>query len=180
MSCAVTRMVCSERRTLPSRTVATLSLCATVTMSGCSLNENDEVRAATWSPSISAIELSNSSVSPSEKYSCSLSPLKFTNGSTAIECGGGAKATETAECFEIQKYVAAAKMSSAATASSNGFHCRDAGTRSPIPGVALDTALNGDSSDDSRCLMRSTNARGAWPPGRRVHCTSCNLSGTEA
>src|SRR5258708_37329571 len=29
--------VCAERRTLPSRTAATLSLCATVTMSGCSL-----------------------------------------------------------------------------------------------------------------------------------------------
>src|ERR1700741_4380723 len=41
---------------------------------------------------MSASELSSSSVSPSEKYSCSLSPLKLTNGSTAMECGGGLKA----------------------------------------------------------------------------------------
>ena len=50
------------------------------------------MRAATCSSLISASELSSSSVSPSEKYSCSLSPLRFTNGSTAIECGGGLKA----------------------------------------------------------------------------------------
>src|SRR5690349_5630372 len=46
MSCAVMRTLCADRRTLPSSTVATLSLCATVAMSGCSLNEKDEVRAA--------------------------------------------------------------------------------------------------------------------------------------
>src|ERR1700732_1168551 len=96
-------MVCAERRTLPSRTAPTLSLWATVAMSGCSLNENEEVRAATCSSLISASELSSSSVSPSEKYSCSLSPLRFTNGSTAIECGGGAKgAAEGGRGFEIQ------------------------------------------------------------------------------
>jgi hypothetical protein len=33
-------------------------------------------------------ELSSSSVMPSEKYSCFASPLMFTNGRTAIECGG--------------------------------------------------------------------------------------------
>src|SRR6516225_11619468 len=38
-----------------------------------------------------ARELRISSVNPSEKYSCSLSPLMFTNGSTAMECGGGLK-----------------------------------------------------------------------------------------
>src|SRR5215831_20593503 len=92
MSCAVTRTVLAERRTLPSSTAPTLSLCATVAMSGCSLNEKDEVRAATCSSLISARELSSSSVNPSEKYSCSLSPLRFTNGSTAMECGGGLKA----------------------------------------------------------------------------------------
>src|ERR1700682_698924 len=85
-------MVCAERRTLPSSTAPTFSLWATVAMSGCSLNENEDVRAATCSPLISASELSSSSVSPSEKYSCSLSPLRFTNGSTAIECGGGGNA----------------------------------------------------------------------------------------
>src|ERR1700758_1433636 len=56
------------------------------------LNEKEEVRAATCSSLISARELSSSSVRPSEKYSWSLSPLMFTNGSTAIECGGGLKA----------------------------------------------------------------------------------------
>src|SRR5215469_2280328 len=66
-------------------------------MSGCSLaNENDEVRAATCSSLILESELSSSSVSPSEKYSCSLSPLMFTNGSTATECGGGLKAAAVA------------------------------------------------------------------------------------
>ena len=49
------------------------------------------MRAATCSPLIRESELRSSSVSPSEKYSCSLSPLMFTNGSTAIECGGGLK-----------------------------------------------------------------------------------------
>ena len=60
------------------------------------LNENAEVRAATWSSLISLRELSSSSVRPSEKYYCSLSRLIFTKGSTAIECGGGAKAADLA------------------------------------------------------------------------------------
>src|SRR4029077_4904178 len=87
-------MVCADRRTLPSRTEATFSLCATVPMSGCApWNENDEVRAATCSSLIWDREFSSSSVSPSEKYSWLGSPLMFTNGSTAIECGGGVNAT---------------------------------------------------------------------------------------
>src|ERR1700689_143772 len=91
------RMVCADRRTLPSKTAPTLSLCATVEMSGCSpWNENDDVRAATCSSLIRESELSSSSVSPSEKYCCCLSPLTFTNGSTAIECGGGVKAASVA------------------------------------------------------------------------------------
>src|SRR5580692_11474443 len=56
------------------------------------LKVNDEVRAATCKSGIATSELSNSSDSPSEKYSCFGSPLMFTNGSTAIECGGGADA----------------------------------------------------------------------------------------
>src|SRR5207302_8189210 len=60
MSCAVIRMVCAERRTLPSRTAPTLSLWATVAMSGCSLNENEEVRAATCNLLISARPLHRS------------------------------------------------------------------------------------------------------------------------
>src|SRR5262249_35879084 len=87
------RTVCPERRTLPSNTVPTFNLWATSEISGCSLNEKDEVAAATSIPSMCVSELSSSSVSPSEKYSCSLSPLKLTNGSTAMECEDGAKAT---------------------------------------------------------------------------------------
>ena len=67
INCAVMRIVCAERRTLPSRTAPTFSLRATVAMSGCSLKENEEVRAATCSSLIWASELSSSSVSPSEK-----------------------------------------------------------------------------------------------------------------
>src|ERR1700737_1206649 len=54
------------------------------------LKVNDDVRAATCRSGMATSELSNSSESPSEKYSCFGSPLIFTNGSTAIECGGAA------------------------------------------------------------------------------------------
>ena len=91
-NCVVMRTVCPARRTLPSNTAPTLSLCAMVVMSGCSpWKENDDVRAATCSSLRRERELRSSSVRPSENYSCSLSPLIFTNGSTAIECGGGLK-----------------------------------------------------------------------------------------
>src|SRR4029077_15692463 len=94
-------MVCPDRRTLPSRTEATFNLCATVVMSGCApWNENDEVRAATCSSLIRDREFSSSSVSPSEKYSWLGSPLMFTNGSTAIECGGGLKVAPVPELRE--------------------------------------------------------------------------------
>jgi hypothetical protein len=67
INCAVMRIVFAERRTLPSSTAPTFSLWATVAMSGCSLKENEEVRAATYSSLISESELRSSSVSPSEK-----------------------------------------------------------------------------------------------------------------
>src|SRR5215469_16810545 len=60
------------------------------------LNEKEDVRAETCSSLIRASELRISSVRPSEKYSCSLSPLMFTNGSTAMECDGGLKAAALA------------------------------------------------------------------------------------
>src|SRR5579872_4387031 len=152
-------------------------------MSGCSLNEKEEVRAATCSPSISASELRSSSVSPSEKYCCSLSPLKFTNGSTATECGGGAKAAaDGVKCLEIQKYAGAAKTTTAMAtiATSGGFDRRDARTGSLIAAVAPDPALIGDSSGDSRRFIRSTKLGGVSPAGRRVHCTCRKRSGTSA
>src|SRR5205807_7722413 len=93
MSCVVMRIVWAERRTLPSRTAPTFSLRAIVPMSASfPLNEKADVRAETCNSLMRVREFSISSVSPSEKYSCSLSPLMFTNGNTAIECGGGEKA----------------------------------------------------------------------------------------
>src|SRR6201987_395632 len=139
------RRVFAERRTLPSRTAPTFSLRAIVPMSVfVPLNENAEVRAATCSSLIAASELRSSSVSPSEKYSCSLSPLRFTNGSTARECGGGLKAAaDGVKCFEIQKYASATTTTTATVASSTGFDLRDARTGSLGPGAAPDTALTG-------------------------------------
>src|SRR5215470_4047957 len=115
------RTVCPERRTLPSRIAPTFSLCAMVPTSvSLPLNEKEDVRAVTCSSLTRTSALRISSVSPSEKYSCFLSPLMFTNGSTAIECGGGLKpatsaaagaavcvgdaATDVggAECFQIE------------------------------------------------------------------------------
>src|SRR5580658_5203211 len=97
MSCAVMRTVWPERRTLPSRTAPTLSLWAIVPRSmSFPWKEKADVRAATCSPLISARELRSSSVRPSEKYSCSLSPLMLMNGSTATECAGGLKAATLA------------------------------------------------------------------------------------
>ena len=58
-------------------------------MSSCfPLKANAEVRAVTFNPGICARALMISSARPSLKYSCSLSPLMLTNGSTAIDgCG---------------------------------------------------------------------------------------------
>jgi len=68
------RIVCAERRTLPSSTAPTFSLCATVTMSGCSpWNENDDVRAATRQFINSCQRVEKFLRKASEKYSCSLS-----------------------------------------------------------------------------------------------------------
>ena len=50
-----------------------------------SLNEKTDVLAATFKSGTWASMCSNVSVSPSEKYSSSFSPLKFSNGKTAIE-----------------------------------------------------------------------------------------------
>src|SRR5215831_12319674 len=87
------RTVFPERRTLPSRIAPTLSSRAmTSILTSLPLKEKAEVRAATCRLLTLVSELRISSVKPSEKYSCSLSPLMFTNGSTAMECGGGLKA----------------------------------------------------------------------------------------
>src|SRR6516164_2104510 len=91
------RIVLPERRTLPSSTAPTFNFRAMVPISvSLPLNEKADVRAATCSSLMRERSLSSSSESPSEKYSCSLSPLMFTKGSTAIECGGGLKAAAVA------------------------------------------------------------------------------------
>src|SRR5437879_2671162 len=158
MSCVVMRIVCAERRTLPSRTAPTFSLRAIVPMSASfPLNEKADVRAETCSSLMRAREFSTSSVNPSEKYSCSLSPLMFTNGNTAIECGGGEKsgAATLAEavggfgddvgCLEIQnlsiaKYARAPRTNTATPESSAGVDRQNAATRSLVSGVAADPA----------------------------------------
>src|ERR1700733_14046551 len=176
------RTVFAERRTLPSRTAATFNLCATVVMSGCCpWNENDEIRAATCSSLMLEREFSNSSVSPSEKYSCSLSPLMLTNGSTAIECGGGLKAAAgsvparaavsaadvladlEARNLSATKYASAAR-TTASIASTTGHDLRAPRAGSLTVAVAPDATLNGTGSGDSRCLIRSMNAAEVSPP----------------
>ena len=79
-----------ERRTLPSRTWLTFSCSAIVAMpTSFPLNENDDVRAMTFSGSICASRFRISSEMPSEKYSCWASPLRFLKGNTAIDCSIG-------------------------------------------------------------------------------------------
>src|SRR5208283_406054 len=96
-SCVVMRSLRPERRTLPSRIAPTLSLRAMVPTSvSLPLKEKEDVRALTCSSLIRTREFRISSVRPSERYSCSLSPLMLTNGNTAIECGGGLKAATAA------------------------------------------------------------------------------------
>src|SRR5262249_26220907 len=122
-------------------------------------------------------------------------------GSTAIECCGGLKAAGAAAegaagaagaaagaCFSIPslvtpKYVRAATTTTAIP-SSRGLD--DEVTRTDVPptGAALDAALAvgrvivAASGDTKRCT-RSTKAGGVSPPGRRVHWTPWNFSGTE-
>src|SRR5580658_6162944 len=181
MSCAVMRTVWPERRTLPSRTAPTLSLWAIVPRSmSFPWKEKADVRAATCSPLISAKELRTSSVSPSEKYSCSLSPLMLMNGSTATERGGGLKEAtpaatvgDDAGCFRIQalsmaRNATAAKINAASARSAPFFcdqtTCTDVRLVPLAPGGGLgDGRIVVDASGDSRRLTRSTNAGGVSP-----------------
>ena len=72
--------------TLPSSTLLTCrARPISSTLAFLALNENEEVRAATFKFSIFASALSSSSANPSQKYSFSGSVLMFANGSTAIE-----------------------------------------------------------------------------------------------
>ena len=92
------RTVSPSRRTLPSRMALTFSFRAMVPTSiFCPLKEKDDVRAVTRSASTCESALISSSVMPSAKYSCCKSPLRLVNGSTAMECEGGAKAGTTVD-----------------------------------------------------------------------------------
>src|SRR5258706_1870242 len=72
--------------TLPSSTLLTCrARPISSTLTFLPLNENEDVRAATFKFSIFASAFSSSSASPSQKYSFSGSVLIFANGSTAIE-----------------------------------------------------------------------------------------------
>src|SRR4029077_1340883 len=162
-----------ERRTLPSRTAPTFNLCATVAMSGCSpWNEKDEVRAATCSSLIRESELSSSSVSPSEKYSCSLSPLRFTNGSTAIECGGGLNARGGAGLV-IQGFWTNTYAATAARATMTPSHADF--KRKDFPEVAAAGPRvrmgDGEDSPDSSCCMRLRNSESHFPAWQGVALT---------
>src|SRR6202035_4198562 len=120
----------------------------------------------------------------------------FTNGSTAIECGGGLNAAAAAgagaasgvACFETQNllatmYARAANATTATIASRSGLAHWDARIGFLTAAMALDMVLAGSrvaagASGDSSRRTRSTNAGGVSPAGRRVHCARLNDSGT--
>src|SRR4051812_28789578 len=91
INCAVMRSLSPDRCTLPSSTADTFSNSPILRMSSFfPLNAHADVRAGTRNPGTFASPLSTSSVMPSLKYSFSLSPLMFTNGSTATDfCPAG-------------------------------------------------------------------------------------------
>src|SRR5882724_89424 len=66
------------------------------------LNANEEVRALTCKPVIFESAATNSSLTPSLKYSSPLSALIFRNGNTAIDFSGGG-ANGTAFCRSMRK-----------------------------------------------------------------------------
>src|SRR3974390_3233069 len=103
---------------------ATLSFVPMVGMSSdLPLNENEDVRAITCNPGVFARRSSNSSASPSEKYSWSFFSLKSANGKTAMDfsaitagdaIGAGAVAAGSLGCSEsalMARYTIDAKTS---------------------------------------------------------------------
>src|SRR5207249_11249509 len=90
INCVVTRTRLPSRRKLPSSTFSTLSFFPTsLTSVLFPLNENDEVRATTRSPSTLARASIISSLIPSQKYSWFFVSLRSRNGSTAMLFSGG-------------------------------------------------------------------------------------------
>src|SRR5205814_7089426 len=110
-SCAVMRTRAPDLRTLPSSRFATSSFCPIERRSSFfPLSENEEVRPITRRPSTWASALRISSEMPSEKYSCSLSELRFTNGSTAIDGEDGSEADLWPRKYKYQSAPGAAAM----------------------------------------------------------------------
>ena len=70
------------------------------------LNENDDVRAATWRPSICVSALMISSEIPSLKYSFSGSGLMLAKGSTAIDGGSAAGLRDTCSSAALTSTIA--------------------------------------------------------------------------
>ncbi len=85
-SWVVMRIWSPDLRTLPSRMVATRSFWPiSPTSSFFPLKAKADVRAATRRPETLERRFKSSSERPSEKYSCSLSELMLTSGSTAMD-----------------------------------------------------------------------------------------------
>jgi hypothetical protein len=141
---------------------------------------------------IPARRLRISSDSPSAKYSWSFFSLISANGRTAIEpleATTGVVADESTPSLRFldsqnrsaAKYATAAKTTTAAMATCAAFNFGEAACRLPMnPGARLGSTLEDGGSGDSNRAIRSMKAGGVAPAGRRVHCTSWNLSGTAA
>src|SRR3984957_11285810 len=169
--------------------------------SGLPLNENDGVRAITLMLGSCASLSSTSSARPSEKYSWSCFSLMSANGNTAIDLsltsatftGGvaGSLADGTA-CFidrnlSATKYpIARIRMPPTIQATNEGEVAGvDRGDAAPAidvgdPGAPLLTVVDVGASSDTNRRTWSTKASEFVPPGRRVHCTSRNRSGTRS
>src|SRR5215471_18412942 len=111
-----------DLRTLPSTRWTTPSFCPiSCAVAFLPLNENAEVRAATCIPGIFWSTVSNSSLTPSEKYSLPLSSLRLTKGRTATDFWSGAfagadgVACADADCWFLVDFVHHNPASSAGT-----------------------------------------------------------------
>ena len=169
MSCAVIRTRLPCLRTLPSRMVPTFSFSPTVRRSSVfPLNWKEEVRAATRSPGILARSLSSSSARPSEKYSCSLSELMFTKGSTAIEAVPGAAVP--AEPLPPRPSQKAAATTSTATSTPTGTRI--------FQRFAGGAALTAGCEPDGAAAILPLEALAAAEPDTGAATTGCGGSST--
>ena len=149
-------------RTLPSSTWLALSCRATCSTSTfLPLNAKAVFLAATQSAEILLRSVMTSSVMPSEKYSCSASPLMFANGRTHTPSRCDLVTTGSADRPGIFSAVC-------------GW--------SVEPGLVLPVATDAAFALDntSRRTSRSMISGGSCPRCRRIHWRSRNRSGTRA